>query len=100
MYRAKYHMYAKTFDELDRALAECSEYNKLAATLGWVQGTFWLQAVGDPYEIVAEFDYPDLTTFEKESQGSPETEKLFRSQGGDLGPLTPFELLVQAELPG
>jgi hypothetical protein len=80
MYRNRWHFYPRTFADWDKMVAIAGEYEKLAAAKGWAKGTFWAQTVGDtPTEIIGEWDYPDLATFQKEfaEYDCPEMKAIF-----------------------
>lgn len=67
MYRQRVHIFPKTLDAYREVLATNEEMNKLAAEKGWAEGTLWGPAFGE-LEVVVEYDYPDLATFEHESK--------------------------------
>lgn len=66
MYRHRIHFYPDSIEAFTQFLAVGDEYNKVAAEKGWAQGTYWTPTIGE-VELVAEFDYPDLATFEREN---------------------------------
>lgn len=81
MYRNRWHMHPRTYADWNKMLALAGEYEKLAAAKGWVPGTFWSGAVGEaPTEIMCDWDYPDLATFQREFKEyeCPEMEEIFR----------------------
>jgi hypothetical protein len=81
MFRQRVHIYAKTIDGWNEAIALAEEFNKLCVAKGWTPGTVWMQTVGDGSEIIGEFDFPDLATFQRENEESihdPEAVALFR----------------------
>jgi len=46
---------------------EASErLNAIARGRGWTEATFWVATAGTANELIAEVDYPDLATFERE----------------------------------
>lgn len=65
MYRDRVHFFPKGMEAYAELLAAGEEFNKLCADRGWAQGTFFVPVVGE-MEAVAEFDYPDLATFQRE----------------------------------
>lgn len=67
MYRQRMHLFPKTQEDWMELMRLGDEFNKLAADKGWTQGTFWMPTVGGS-EMVVEFDYVDLTTFQRESE--------------------------------
>ena len=40
--------------------------NEIARGRGWAEATFWVATAGKANELIAEVDYPDLATFERE----------------------------------
>lgn len=68
MYRQRVHFFPKSWGATMDLLSLGEEYNKLAAGKGWVEGTFWFPTVGEN-EIIVEWDYPDLATFQRETEG-------------------------------
>lgn len=70
MFRQRVHMFPKTIDAWNEAMALCDEYNRLAGAKGWVKGTFWMYTVGDGSELVGEFDFPDLASIQRENEES------------------------------
>lgn len=68
MYRQRVHLFPKTIDAWNEFIALGEEYNKLAAAKGWAQGTYWMRTVGDPDEVIADFDYADLASFQHENE--------------------------------
>ena len=81
MYRQRIHVFPKTIDAWNEAVALFDQWNKLAVSKGWVEGTYWMQTVGDGDEIIGEFDYADLASFQREDDESvkdPEAVALFR----------------------
>lgn len=67
MFRQRMHFFPKTQGAMFEVLSLGEEFNKGAADRGWVQGAFWTPLVGES-ELIAEFDYPDLATFQRESE--------------------------------
>lgn len=51
----------------NEALTVASELNEIAAKRGWQQATVWTQTVGPLNELFFEVDYPDLATYERET---------------------------------
>jgi hypothetical protein len=45
-----------------------NKVNALSRERGWTEFTVWSPAVGVGNEVIAEADYPDLTTFQKEGE--------------------------------
>jgi hypothetical protein len=44
--------------------------NEVARARGWAEATFWVAAAGAANELIAEVEYPDLATFEREGEAS------------------------------
>jgi hypothetical protein len=40
--------------------------NELAREHGWAEATFWVWTAGTANELIAEVEYPDLATFQRE----------------------------------
>ena len=53
------------FAEYLRAVEQLSE---IARQRGWAEPTFWVHTAGIANELIAEFDYLDLATFDREGQ--------------------------------
>jgi hypothetical protein len=70
MFRQRIHVYPKTIDGWNEAITLAEELNKLCVTKGWTPGTVWMQTVGDGSELIGEYDFPDLATFQKENEES------------------------------
>ena len=51
------------FAEYLKALEQLNEH---ARERGWAEATFWTPMVGKANELIAEVEYPDLATFERE----------------------------------
>lgn len=66
LYRQRMHFFPKSQEAWMELLRLGDEFNKLLADKGWTQGTFWMPTAGET-EVIAEFDYPDLAAFERES---------------------------------
>jgi len=47
-------------------LKALEQLNERAREHGWAEATFWTRLAGKANEIIAEVDYPDLATFERE----------------------------------
>lgn len=81
MYRQRVHLFPKTIDAWNEAIALCEQYNTLAAAKGWVPGTFWMYTIGDGSELIADFDFADLASFQREGEEGlkdPEAVALWR----------------------
>ena len=66
LYRQRMHFYPKSQAAWMELLQLGDEFNKLAADKGWTQATFWMPMAGET-EVIAEWDYADLATFERET---------------------------------
>lgn len=66
LYRQRMHFFPKSQDGWMELMKLGEEFNKLAADKGLVQGTFWMPVAGET-EVIAEFDYPDMATYEREN---------------------------------
>jgi NIPSNAP len=49
-------------------LKAVEQLNEVARERGWAEATFWVPTGGITNELIAEVDYPDLATFEREGQ--------------------------------
>lgn len=67
MFRQRMHFFPKSQGAMMEVLSLGEEYNKLAVEKGWTEGTFWFLTVGES-ELIAEWDYPDLATFQREME--------------------------------
>jgi hypothetical protein len=67
MYRQRIHFFPKTADAFMEVISAGEEFNKLAADRGWAQITVWVPTAGES-EVIAESDYPDLATFQRETE--------------------------------
>lgn len=68
MYRHRMHFFPKSQDAWMELFRLGDEFNKLAADKGWTQATYLMPVAGET-EVVAEFDFPDIVTFERETLG-------------------------------
>ncbi len=50
-------------------LEALEQLNEIARARGWAEATFWVATAGTANELIAEVDYPDLATFDREGQG-------------------------------
>jgi len=80
MYRERWHFHAKTQADRAKMLAVAADFEKLAAARGWAKGTYWSNTGGDIQEVVGEWEYPDLTAYQKEYEeyDCPEMDEIFR----------------------
>ena len=80
MIRERAHFTVKNMAGWNEALDLIREVDEIQAAAGRATGTVWTQVVGQFNEIVIETDYPDLSTYERESgamMSDPATMKLF-----------------------
>ena len=49
-------------------LKASEQLNEIARERGWAEATFWVATAGTANELIAEVDYPDLATFEREGE--------------------------------
>jgi hypothetical protein len=47
-------------------LKALEQLNEIARERGWAEATFWVSAAGTANELIAEVDFPDLATYERE----------------------------------
>jgi NIPSNAP protein len=47
-------------------LKALEQLNELARARGWVEATFWVSAAGTANEAIAEVEFPDFATFQRE----------------------------------
>lgn len=80
LYRQRMHFFPKSQEAWMELLRLGDEFNKLLADKGWTQGTFWMPVAGET-EVIAEFDYPDAATFERETLGIAKEPDLFALGG-------------------
>jgi hypothetical protein len=66
LYRQRMHFFPRSQEAWMELLKLGEEFNKLLADRGWTQGTFWMPLAGET-EVIAEFDYPDLAAYERET---------------------------------
>jgi hypothetical protein len=73
--------HAREYFELSQKL------NEISRARGWTELTFWVPTVGTGNEFVAEAEYPDLATFQKEGdafQSDAEAMEVARASGQHL----------------
>ena len=66
MVRARFMVQVR-YGHFNEYLKAVEQLNEIARERGWAEGTFWIPTAGTANELVAEVDYPDLATFERES---------------------------------
>ena len=63
-------------------LKVAEQLNEIARARGWAEFTYWVPTVGRANECIGEAEYPDLATFQKESDAfssDAEAMQVFRS---------------------
>ncbi len=46
----------------------CEKLNDIARARSWTESTLWVPTVGVANQVIIEWDYPDLATFEREGE--------------------------------
>jgi hypothetical protein len=67
MYRQRMLITVSDFEAWNQTIALVDEINKLSASKGWAQATLFTRTVGRFNELCLEFDFPDLATFQRET---------------------------------
>lgn len=67
MYRQRNIIIVSDLDSWNECVAIVEDLNKLCAERGWAQGTLWTRTIGTFNELSLEFEYPDLATFQRET---------------------------------
>ena len=65
MVRARFMVQVR-YGHFAEYLKASEQLNEIARERGWATATFWVATVGTANELIAEVDYPDLATFERE----------------------------------
>jgi hypothetical protein len=81
MYRFRAHVQVR-YGHFKEYLEVWERMNEVGRSRGWATATFWVPTVGTGNEFIAEIEYPDLATFQRESDAfssDPEAMTLFRS---------------------
>ena len=65
MYRHRLHLQLR-YGHFAQYLAMAEESNELARSRGWAEATFWAPTFGRNNLLVAETEYADLATFQRE----------------------------------
>ena len=81
MYRQKIFVAVRNADGWNQLFEIYEELNALARSRGWAEGKCWTQSFGPFNEVLMELDYPDLATYEKQTNefyADPEAMKLAR----------------------
>jgi hypothetical protein len=64
MYRFRFRVQVR-YGHFKEYLAQQEQLNELNKARGWPEATFWVPTTGAANELIAEFDYPDLATFQR-----------------------------------
>ena len=67
MVRARFTIQVR-YGHFAEYLKAMEQLNAIARGRGWAEATFWVATVGAANELIAEVDYPDLATFEREGE--------------------------------
>ena len=67
MYRMRMRFKMKGLEGWNGFLGVVEEINAHAREKGWVQATAWTQSFGPFNEVELSMDYPDLATYERET---------------------------------
>jgi hypothetical protein len=67
MVRARYIIQVR-YGHFAEYLKALEQLNAIARARGWAEATFLVATAGTANEIIAEIDYPDLATFDREGQ--------------------------------
>jgi hypothetical protein len=66
MYRFRFSAQVR-YGHLAEYLKFAEQLNEIARARGWAEYTFWTPTVGSLNEFVAEAEYPDLATYQKQN---------------------------------
>ena len=80
MIRERLHFTVKTGSAWNDALGLIREIDEIQIAAGRATGTVWTQVVGPFNEMVIETDFPDLATYERESEALHEARFVTRSR--------------------
>ncbi len=64
MYRLRISVQVR-YGHFREYFAQQEEMNELAKKRGWPEATYWVPTVGTGNDFIAEIDYPDLATFQR-----------------------------------
>ena len=67
MYRHRFYAQI-VYGHFKENLEAWERLNELARSRGWAESTFWAPTVGTANEFIVETDYPDLATFQRQSE--------------------------------
>src|SRR5262245_27963560 len=65
MVRARFTIQVR-YGHFAEYLKASEQLNEIARERGWAEATFWVSLAGTANGLVAEVEYPDLATFERE----------------------------------
>ena len=80
MYRFRFSVQVR-YGHFKEYLEGWQQLNEISRARGWTEATFWSPTVGTANGFIAEFDYPDLATFQREGDAfysDGEAMKVFR----------------------
>jgi NIPSNAP len=66
MYRSRFSVEVR-YGHFAEYLKIAEQLNEIARARGWAEFTFWTPTVGKGNEFIAEAEYPDLATYQKEN---------------------------------
>jgi NIPSNAP len=66
MYRFRFTVEVR-YGQFAEYLKIAEQLNEIARARGWAEFTYWTPTVGRANECIGEAEYPDLATFQKES---------------------------------
>ncbi len=67
MFRARFIVQVR-YGQFAEYLKALEQLNEIARERGWADATFWVATAGTANELIAEVEYPDLATFEREGE--------------------------------
>ena len=76
------NIYTATYGHYADVLSLYEQLNEVSQSRGWRTATFLAPTVGEANVLIAEYEFPDLATFEAESKASmsdPEWMKIYRA---------------------
>ena len=65
MFRSRFIVQVR-YGQFAEYLKALEQLNEIARERGWADATFWVATAGTANELIAEVEYPDLATFERE----------------------------------
>jgi hypothetical protein len=81
MYRSRFSVQVR-YGHFAEYLKIAEQLNEISRARGWAEWTFWTPTVGRSNQFIAEADYPDLATYQEQSdafQSDVEAMQAFRS---------------------